>query len=72
MRSYIKWSTRVVEYNRNRKSDNNSEDIAFLNIDLPCNKLSSQLLANDSIARTKRRCVITNDKDDKLAKPKAI
>ena len=70
MRSRIKRLTRVIEYNGDLESDNNNEDIGFADVNLPCNKLSLQLLANDSITRIKKRRVITNDKDDELLKPK--
>ena len=71
MSSRIKQSTRVVEYNEDSESDNDDEDVEFVNVNLPYNKLSLQLLANDSINRTKKRRVITNDENDEPLKPKA-
>ncbi len=61
----------MVEYNGDSDSDDDNENIEFIDIDLPYNKLSLQLLANDSITHTKKRRVITDDKDNELSKPKA-
>ena len=72
MRPRTKRSTRVVEYNGDSDSDGDDEDAEFVDVDLPCNKLSLQLLANDSITRTKKRRVIeTDDEDNEPLKPKA-
>ena len=71
MRSRIKRSTRVAEYNGDSESDNNDKDIKFVDVNLPCNKLSLQFLANDSITHTKKRRVITDDEDDEPPKLKA-
>ncbi len=71
MRPSTKRSTRVVEYNGNSDSDDDDEDVEFIDIDLSYNKLSVQLLANDSITRTKKRRVITDDEDDEPPRPKA-
>ena len=60
----------MVKYNRNSVSDNYNEDIKFINIDLSYNKLSIQLLANNSITYTKKKRVITNNKNDQSFKPK--
>ena len=60
----------MVKYNRNSVSDNYNEDIDFVNVDLSCNKLSIQLLANNSITCTKKKCVITNNKNDQSFKLK--
>ncbi len=62
---------RVVEYNRDSDSDNDDKDIEFIDVNLPCNKLSLQRLANDSIIRTKKRRVITDNKDDEPPRPNA-
>ena len=61
----------MIMYNNN--SDFGSNDNAkFIDIDLPCNKLSIRLLANDSIACTKkRRALKTKDKANKFLKIKA-
>ena len=72
MRSTLKQSTCIIDYNGNYDSnfDNNVE---FVDIDLPCNKLSVQLLANDSITRTKKRRILeTEDEADKPLKTKII
>ncbi len=71
MRPSTKRSIRVVEYNGDSDLDDDDEDIEFINIDLPCNKLSLQLLANNSITRTKKRHVITDNKDNESPRPKA-
>ena len=71
MRSRIKRSSRVIEYNVDSESDNEDKDVEFVDVDLPCNKLSLQLLANDSITRTKKRRVIPDDEDNEPPKPKA-
>ena len=70
MRFRIKRLTRVVEYNWDSESDNDDDDVEFVDINLPCNKLSIQLLVNDSITCTKKRLVITEDKGDEPPKPK--
>ena len=71
MRSGIKRSNRVIEYNRDLESDNNDKDVKFVDANLLDNKLTLQLLANDSITRIKKRRVITDDEDDEPPKPKA-
>ena len=71
MRSCLKWLTQVVEYNRDSELDNDDEDIKFVDVNLFSNKLSLQQLANNSITRTKKKRVITNNKDDEPPKPKA-
>lgn len=40
MRSTSRQSTQMVEYNRDSYSNDNDEDVEFVDIDLPCNKLS--------------------------------
>ena len=66
-----KYSPYVVEYNGNSDSDNKG-DVKFVDIDLPCNKLSVQLLANDSNTHSKKRRVIvdTNNEIEEVPKPK--
>ena len=71
MRSRIKRSTQVVEYNGDSESDNDDEDVEFVDIYIPCNKLSLELLANDSIICTKKRYAIINDQDDEPPKSTA-
>lgn len=45
----------------------------FVNVDLPCNKLSLQLLANDFVTCIKKRQIIEMDKEKvEPPKPKAI
>lgn len=68
---FTKQSTRVVDNNRDSDSNNNDEDIEFINVDLPCNMFSVQLLANDSIIRINKKDRITDDKDDEPSKSKA-
>ena len=70
VRSSIKRSTWVVEYNGDSESDNNNEDVEFIDINLPYNKLSLQLLANNSITRTKKKRVIIDDEGDESLKSK--
>ena len=66
MRSTFKQSTRIIDYNGNSNSNFNN-NVKFIDINLPCNKLSIQLLVNDSITRTKKRGVFeTEDKADKF------
>lgn len=55
MQPTTKRSIWVVEYNGDFDSDDNNKDIEFVDLDLPCNKLSLQLLANDSITHTKKK-----------------
>lgn len=50
----------MIWYNRNSDSDKNEE---FINVDLFCNKISIQLLANDSITHFKK-CQINKSGDD--------
>ena len=71
MKFCIKRLTRVIEYNGDSKLDNNDEDVEFVNLNLPYNKLSLKQLANNSIIHIKKRCIIKDDKDDELPKPKA-
>ena len=47
-------------HNSNSDSDNNAE---FVDVDLPCNKLSMQLLANNSATRIKKRRVNETDEE---------
>ena len=68
---FAKQSTRVIDYNTDFDSNNDDEDIEFINVDLPCNKFSVQLLANDSIICINKRNRITDDKDDEPSKSKA-
>lgn len=61
----------MIEYNGDFDSDSD-KDIKFVDVDLPCNKLSLQLLANNFITYTKKRQVIkVDDEDDKFPKSKA-
>ena len=72
MRSTLKQLTRVIAYNGDSDfdSDNNVE---FVNIDLPCNKLSVRLLANDSISRIKKKRVLEmEDEANESLKAKVI
>ena len=61
----------MVEYNRDFDSDE-EEDVEFVNIDLSCNKLSVQLLVNNSIIRSKKRreVIYTNDKAEEVSNAK--
>lgn len=54
MQPSIKRFTQLVEYNRDSNSDDDNENVEFIDIDLPCNKFNIQLLANNSITRTKK------------------
>ncbi len=68
MRPTPKQSTCVIDYNGSSNSDSDNK-VEFVDIDLPCNKLSVWLLANDSITRTKKRRVLeTEDEADKPSK----
>ncbi len=71
MRPTPKWSTCVI----NHKSDSNSDsdnDVEFVDIDLPCNRLTVRPLANDSIICTKKKRVLeTEDGADERSKVKA-
>lgn len=49
-------------YNRNFESDNNNENVEFLNVDLLCNKFNIQLIVNNSITYTKERHTDDNRK----------
>ena len=70
MRSTLKQFTCVIDYNGDFDSDSNN-NVEFVNIDLLCNKLSVQLLANNSITHTKKRYVFEmEDKADELLKAK--
>ncbi len=71
MRPSTKWFTQAVKYNGDSNSDDDDEKIEFIDVDLPYNKLSVQLLANDSISCAKKRRRITDDKDDEPPRPKA-
>ena len=62
----------MIDYNGNFNSDYDN-DIEFVDLDLPCNKLSVRLLANDSITRTKKKHQLkTRDEVDEPSKVKAI
>ena len=70
MKSTLKQFTHMIDYNGNSDSDSNN-NVEFADIDLPCNKLSVQLLGNDFITRIKKRHVFkTEDKADKSLKTK--
>lgn len=60
--------THIIEYNNNSNSsfDNN---IKFVHDNLPYNRLSIQLLANDSIIRTKKKRIVKT-KDESVEAPK--
>ncbi len=71
MRPTLKRSTRMIDYNGDSNFDSDNE-VEFVDIDLPCNKLSVRLLANDSITCTKKRCILeTEDEADEPSKVKA-
>lgn len=73
IRPTAKRFTRVIEYNCDSDSDDDDEDVEFVDVNLPCNKLSLQLLTNNCITCTKKRRLIeTGDKDDELPKPKVM
>lgn len=70
LRPPSKQSTRMIEYNSNSDSgfDNSIE---FINVNLPYNNVSIQLLANDSITHTKKKRVVrTKDEVDEASKIK--
>ena len=71
IRPSSKQSPRVVEYNGDSDSDE-EEDVEFVDVDLPCNKLSVQLLANNSTTRSKKRRVVidTDDEAEEVSKVK--
>ena len=72
MRPTPKRSIRVIHYNGNFNSDSNN-DLEFVDVDPPCNKLSVWLLANDSINRMKNKHIVeTRDETNKLSKVKAF
>lgn len=50
----------MINYNGNSDSDLHN-NIKFVDIDLPCNKRSIQLLANDSITCIKKRHVLKTE-----------
>lgn len=50
-----------IQYNSYHASNSN-DDTEFVNVDLPCNKLSVQLLANKSATRTKKQYINKIDK----------
>ncbi len=60
----------MVVYYGHFNLDNDDKDVKFIDINLPYNKLNIQLLANDFITCTKKRRVITDNKDNKSSKPK--
>lgn len=71
MRPTPKQPTRVIDYNGDSNSDSDN-NVEFVDIDLPCNKLSIQLLANNVVTRTKKRHVLeTEDEADESSKVKA-
>ena len=60
----------MIDHNGDSDSDSDN-NVEFVDINFPCNKLSVQLLANDSITRTKKRHVVkTEDKANELLKIK--
>lgn len=59
----------MVEYNGNSNLDDN-ENIKFIDDDLPCNKQSIQLVANNFIIRFKKK--ITDNKNNESSRHKAI
>lgn len=67
----LKFSSRVVKYNGDSDSDE-EENVECVDVDLPCDKLSVQLLANGFATRTKKRRVLEiEDEADKPPKIKA-
>ena len=56
----------MIDYNGNSNFDSDNI-VEFINIDLPCNELSIQLLANDSITHIKKRRIF--EMEDKANKP---
>ncbi len=61
----------MIDYNGNFNS-NYDNNIEFVDLDLPCNKLSVRLQANDSITRTKKKYQLkTRDEADEPSKVKA-
>ena len=66
MRLTLRQSTYVIDYNGNYDFDFDN-NIEFFDIDLLCNKLSIQLLANDFITHTKKRYIL--EMKDKVNKP---
>ncbi len=54
----------------NSDSDDNDEDVEFIDVDLLYNKLNIQLQANDFIIYTKKKRIITSDQDDEPPRPK--
>lgn len=72
MRLTSKQPTHMINYNGNSNFDfdNNAE---FVDINLLCNKLSIQLLANNTITCAKKRYLLkTKNKVDEPSKVKAI
>ena len=60
----------MIAYNRNSNSDSDN-NLEFVDIDLPCNKQSVRLLANDLITRTKKKRVLeTKNEADEPSKVK--
>lgn len=56
----------MLTYNSTFDSNSNN-NVEFININLPCNKLSIQLLANDSMTYTKKKYVV--EIEDKANEP---
>lgn len=70
MKPTFKQPTRVIDYNSNLDSDFDN-DVKFADINLLCNKLRVQLLANDLITCTKKiRILETEDETNKPLKAK--
>lgn len=70
IKSIPKQFTYIINYNStfDYNFDNNVE---FIDVDLPCNKLNIWLLANNSVTSTKKRHIIeTKDKDNEPPKIK--
>ena len=67
----LKYSPYVVEYNIESNSYN-KRDVEFVDMDLPYNKLSVEVLANESNTRSKKRHIIVNTDDEieDVPKPK--
>lgn len=52
-----KQSTCMIDCDGNFDSNFNN-NMEFIDVDLPCNKLSVQLLANDSATQIKKKCAV--------------
>ena len=70
MKSTLKDSIYVIDNNSNSDSNFNN-NIKLININLSCNKLSVQLLVNNSITNSKKRYIFQiEDKANKYFKAK--